>query len=289
MSRGSAAAVRSVRRSLQAAADLFWILLAGKWALLGSIAVCTLLAVAIAYALPVKYRAETLLKPVQTDTSMLNQLGLAGGLASLAGLRLPVDDRSAEARALLESKEFTMEFVRNEGLLPVLFADEWDAAAGRWRTNDPKRIPTELDAYRVLRDDVRTVSQDPQSGMVLLAIEWTDAELAASWANKMVELLNEKMRADALARSKRNLDFLREEYEKTTVAPLREAIARLMENELQISMLSSVERDYAFRVVDPAIVPNRRVSPNRLLIAASGLVLGLVLGTLIAIARYEPR
>jgi uncharacterized protein involved in exopolysaccharide biosynthesis len=289
MSRGSAAAVRSVRRSLQAAADLFWILLAGKWALLGSIAVCTLLAVAIAYALPVKYRAETLLKPVQTDTSMLNQLGLAGGLASLAGLRLPVDDRSAEARALLESKEFTMEFVRNEGLLPVLFADEWDAAAGRWRTNDPKRIPTELDAYRVLRDDVRTVSQDPQSGMVLLAIEWTDAELAASWANKMVELLNEKMRADALARSKRNLDFLREEYEKTTVAPLREAIARLMENELQTSMLSSVERDYAFRVVDPAIVPNRRVSPNRLLIAASGLVLGLVLGTLIAIARYEPR
>jgi uncharacterized protein involved in exopolysaccharide biosynthesis len=289
MSRGSAAAVRSVRRSLQAAADLFWILLAGKWALLGSIAVCTLLAVAIAYALPVKYRAETLLKPVQTDTSMLNQLGLAGGLASLAGLRLPVDDRSAEARALLESKEFTMEFVRNEGLLPVLFADEWDAAAGRWRTNDPKRIPTELDAYRVLRDDVRTVSQDPQSGMVLLAIEWTDAELAASWANKMVELLNEKMRADALARSKRNLDFLREEYEKTTVAPLREAIARLMENELQTSMLSSVERDYAFRVVDPAIVPNRRVSPNRLLITASGLVLGLVLGTLIAIARYEPR
>ncbi|HET8696646.1 MAG TPA: GNVR domain-containing protein, partial [Gammaproteobacteria bacterium] len=114
-------------------------------------------------------------------------------------------------------------------------------------------------------------------------------ELAASWANKMVEMLNDKMRSDAMERSRRNLDFLRDEYEKTTVAPLREAIASVMENELQTSMLSSVERDYAFRVVDPAIVPNRRISPNRVLIAAVGLALGLALGTLAAIARSEPR
>jgi uncharacterized protein involved in exopolysaccharide biosynthesis len=182
-----------------------------------------------------------------------------------------------------------MEFVRSENLLPILFAKEWDAAAGRWRTTNPKKIPTELDAYRLLRDKVRTVSEDPQSRMVLLAIEWTDAELAASWANKMVEMLNEKMRSDAMERSRRNLDFLRDEYEKTTVAPLREAIASVMENELQTSMLSSVERDYAFRVVDPAIVPNRRISPNRVLIAAVGLALGLAVGTLVAIARSEPR
>ncbi|HEX5046064.1 MAG TPA: Wzz/FepE/Etk N-terminal domain-containing protein [Gammaproteobacteria bacterium] len=289
MSHGSAAAVRSVRRSLQAAADLWSILFAGKWLLLGCAFTCALVAVAIAYALPVKYRAETLLKPARTDNNMLGQLGAVGGLASLAGLALPTDDRSAEARALLESKEFSMEFVRNENLLPVLFEKDWDAEAGRWRTNDPKRIPTELDAYRLLRDKVRTVSQDPQSRMVLLAIEWKDPELAASWANKMVALLNDKMRADALARSRRNLDFLRDEYEKTTVAPLREAISSVMENELQTSMLSSVERDYAFRVIDPAIVPNRRSSPNRVLIAVSGLAIGLALGTLAAVARFEPR
>jgi uncharacterized protein involved in exopolysaccharide biosynthesis len=288
MSRGSAAAARSLHRSLQAAADLWSILYRGKWILLGSALCCALVAVGIAYALPVKYRAETLLKPAHTNSNMLGQLGLAGGLASLAGLALPTDDRSAEARAVLESKEFSMDFVRTENLLPILFAKDWDAAAGRWRTTNPKKIPTELDAYRLLRDKVRTVSEDPQSRMVLLAIEWTDPELAATWANKMVEMLNEKMRSDAMERSRRNLDFLRDEYEKTTVAPLREAIASVMENELQTSMLSSVERDYAFRVVDPAIVPNRRISPNRVLIAAVGLVLGLALGTLAAIARSEP-
>ncbi|HEY3518713.1 MAG TPA: GNVR domain-containing protein [Gammaproteobacteria bacterium] len=288
MNRGAIAATRSLHRSLQAAADLWAILSAGKWILILCAATFTLIAIAIAYALPVKYRAEVLLKPARVDSS-LGQLGGAGALASLAGISLPIDDRSVEARALLESKEFSMEFVRDEQLLPVLFAKQWDASAGQWRTSDAKKIPTELDAYRMLRNGVRTVSQDPQTRLVLLAIEWTDPELAASWANKMVALLNEKMRADAMARSRRNLDFLRTEYESTSVAPLRDAIARVMETELQTSMLSSVERDFAFRVIDPAIVPNRRVSPNRRLIAASGLLLGLALGTLIAIARFTPR
>jgi len=291
MSHGSAGVARSLQRSLRAAVDLWSILLAGKWAVLASMAICTLLAIALAYLLPVKYRAETLLKPARGETNAMSQLGLASGLAGLAGLNLnlPVDDRGAEGRAVLESKEFSMDFVRNEHLLPVLFADQWDAAAGRWRSNDPKKIPTELDAYRLLRDRVRTVSQDIQSRMVLVAIEWTDPELAASWANKMVTMLNERMRKDAIDRSTRNLEFLRKEYEDTNVAPLRDAIARLMETELQTSMLASVQQDYAFRVIDRAVVPNRRISPNRTLIAASGLVLGLALGVLIAIARSAPR
>src|SRR5262249_27013983 len=232
--------------------DLWFILLAGKWTVLASIAICTSLAIALAYVLPVKYRAETLLKTARVETNVMGQLGLAGGLASLAGLNLPTDDRSAEGRAVLESKEFAMEFVRNEQLLPVLFASQWDAAAGRWRNQDPKRMPTELDADRVLRDRVRTVSQDPQTRMVLVSIEWTDPELAASWANKMVALLNEKMRKDAMERSGRNLEYLRKEFETTNVAPVRDAIARLMETELQTSMLASVQQDYAFRVIDRA-------------------------------------
>ncbi|HEX7235972.1 MAG TPA: Wzz/FepE/Etk N-terminal domain-containing protein, partial [Gammaproteobacteria bacterium] len=120
MNRGAVAATRSLHRSLQAATDLWSILFAGKWILLKSAAICTLIAVAIAFALPVKYRAETLLKPARVDNN-LSQLGFASGLASLAGITLPVDDRSVEARALLESKDFSMAFVRTEQLLPVLF------------------------------------------------------------------------------------------------------------------------------------------------------------------------
>jgi len=58
-----------------------------------------------------------------------------------------------------------------------------------------------------------------------------------------------------------------------------------MESELQTSMLASVQQDYGFRVIDPAVVPNRRSSPNRPLIAITGLVVGLALGVLLAIVR----
>jgi uncharacterized protein involved in exopolysaccharide biosynthesis len=286
MSQALFSASGSLYRSLRTLAELAAILRAGLLIIGVSVVACTALAVALAYLLPVKYRTETLLKPAESRSSLGSQLGgLGGGLASLAGLSLPLDDRSAEARAFLESKAFTMEFVRTHDLLPVLFPDQWDAQAGRWKTTDPKRIPTELDAYRKFRDTIRTVSQDSTTRMVLLALEWNDPELVASWTNDMVKLLNEKMRADAIDRSRRNLEFLRKEYENTTVAPLREAIARLMESELQTSMLASVQQDYGFRVIDPAVVPNRRSSPNRPLIAITGLVVGLALGVLLAIVR----
>ncbi|HEY8519625.1 MAG TPA: Wzz/FepE/Etk N-terminal domain-containing protein [Gammaproteobacteria bacterium] len=288
MNRRSSFVAASVHRQVRALAELWSILRAGKWWILATTAAVTALAVALAYILPVKYRAETLLQPARSDRDLGGAFSLPGGLASLAGLTLGLDDRSAEARAVLESKAFTMEFVRAQNLLPVLFEDLWDEKAGRWRTDDSDRIPTELDAYRMFRDQIRTVSQDSQTRMVLLAIEWTDAELAAKWANDMVVLLNEKMRSDAIERSRRNMEFLRKEYENTTVTPVREAIARLMESELQTAMLASVQPDYAFRVIDPAVVPNRRISPNRRLIAATGLVVGLALGVLIALVRVRP-
>ncbi len=279
--------VRGIYRPFYALAELWAIVRGGLWIVLGCVALCTVLAVAVAYLLPVKYRAEALLKPAQSDSNLTSQL-LPQGLASLAGIKLNVDDRSAEAKAFLESKAFTMDFVHSNQLLPVLFPKKWDAAKGAWRSDDPKRIPTDLDAYKLFRDDLRTVTQDGQTGLVMLSIEWTDPELAAHWVNDMVKLLNEKMRSDAVDRSRRNLEFLRKEYEDTTVAPLREAIARLMESELQTSMLASVQQDYAFRVIDPAVVPNRRISPNRPLIAAAGLAVGLALGFLVAIGRAMP-
>lgn len=277
----------AVYRPLYALADLWAIVRSGIWIMLGCVLVCTAVAIGIAYVLPVKYRAETLLKPTQSESNLTSQL-LPQGLASLAGIKLNGDDRSAEAKAFLESKAFTMDFVHANSLLPVLFANKWDAAAGKWRSDDPKRIPTELDAYRLFRDNIRTVTEDSQTRLVLLSIEWTDASLAAKWANDMVGLLNDKMRSDAIDRSRRNLEYLRKQYDDTTVAPLREAIARLMESELQTSMLASVQQDYAFRVIDPAVVPNRRISPNRPLIAAVGLAVGLALGLLLAITRSAP-
>ncbi len=60
---------------------------------------------------------------------------------------------------------------------------------------------------------------------------------------------------------------------------------RLIENETKNSMLASGRPEYAFTVVDSASVPELRLSPKRALIAIGGLLLGFLLGSLIALAR----
>ncbi len=58
----------------------------------------------------------------------------------------------------------------------------------------------------------------------------------------------------------------------------------LIENETQTLMLANARAEYAFRVVDPAVAPEVRSSPNRTLIVLSGGVLGLFIGTVLAFA-----
>jgi len=266
-------------------ADILRILVAQRWIIAAAVFLVTGLSIVVAYILPVTYRAEVLLQPVQTDNKLEGSLGGLGGIAGLVGLQLGNDDKSAEAQATLESKAFTMQFIRDHNLLPILFHNRWDATAQRWSVSDPKKVPVELDGYRLFRDSIRTVTQDRQTRLVLLSIEWTDADQAATWANEMVVRLNEQMRADALARSRQNLEFLKKEYDATNLAVVRDTIGRVIESELKSTMLASVQKDFAFRVIDPAFVPNRRYSPNRPLVAVIGMLLGFSLGIAVALAR----
>lgn len=287
--RGRGALPYAVDRSpVTSLIDLFRALRKGWWIIGLTTAVCTGAAIGIAYLLPVVYRAEVLLQPTDSDAPTP-----LSGLAAQFGVGLANDSTAAEAQAILESKKFTIEFIRRGNLLPILFEDIWDPATKRWTVDDPRRIPTPLDGYRKFRDRVREVSRDRQTGQVLVAVEWTDAAQAAAWANGMVAQLNETVRQQALREANESLRYLRAAYREATLADVRTSVVSLMTSELNKSMLASVRADYAFRVLDPAVVPNRRAKPNRVLIAGAGLALGLALGIVIALLadaiRRRPR
>ena len=69
------------------------------------------------------------------------------------------------------------------------------------------------------------------------------------------------------------------------VVATRDAINRLIEEQIKQRMVASVAQDYAFRIVGRALPPDEddRYSPRRLRLAIAGLVLGLLAGALAAI------
>lgn len=239
----------------------------------------TVLAVAVAFLLPPVYRAEVLLAPVSDDQSgaaagLTSQLG---GIASLAGISLGGSGGGKdEFIAILQSRVLSDFFVRENNLLPILFEDDWDAAAGKWKSSDPVDVPTLWDAFKLMDKKVRQIVIDKKTGLVTLSIEWRDPELAAQWAEGLVKRANAYLRQQAVRHAENNLAYLQDQARKTTSVELQQAIYRLMEAEVKKSMLANVNEEYAFKVLDPAVVPEEKLRPKRGLIVVFGALFGLL-------------
>lgn len=252
-------------------------------------ALCSLLSLAVALWLPPIYRSEVLLAPVVPDGVNSNSRvsGIAaqfGGLVSLAGINAGSAIQPKDtAVATLKSRALTERFISENNLMPILFANRWDAEKSQWSGSDV--APTVGNAYEVFHTKVRQVSEDKKTGLITVSIEWTDRQMAADWANGIVKLANAYLRNAAIENSAKNIAYLKELSLKTSVVELQETIYRLMEGEIKKSMLASVSEQYAFMVIDPAVAPDRKIRPNRLMILILGTVGGLVAGSTLAFIK----
>lgn len=256
------------------------------------IAATTILALgSIAYALLAKeiYRAEVLLAPAtEQSTPMIG--GQLGSLAALAGVNLGVGEgNGVVALAVLQSRQFARDFIEQLDLMPIFFEEDWDAENDRWRVDDPTEAPDVRDGVKFFHEEIFEVSEERRTGLVTLAIEWTDPDVAAEWASILVHRLNDRLRARALQEAQTNVDYLQSEMAKATLVTLQESIGRLLEAELPKLMLAKGNEEFAFKIVDPAVPPRERVRPKRALTTIIGTILGGLLGIFIVLVGHSAR
>lgn len=58
-----------------------------------------------------------------------------------------------------------------------------------------------------------------------------------------------------------------------------------MESEIKTLMIATGQKQFAFRIVDPAIPPRTQVSPRPLLWTIAGALLGILAGAFVALLR----
>lgn len=263
-----------------------------KWV----IAACSVLfagiAAAAAFVITPKYRAEIVVIPVKVDdarSALSSMIGQFGGLASLAGVSLGGGSNKDEYLQYLRSNTFTARFIEDEQLLPVLFADRWDAAGKRWDVQDPADVPTLADGVREFNRTVRAVQEERRTGIVTLTVVWKDREMAARWANLLVERANRDLRERAIREAQKSIDYLDSELAKTSVIELRQAIYRLVENQIKTVMFANARPEYAFKVIDPAVAPDADdvVRPKKLAMTLLGGILGGATGFLLVLWRLR--
>lgn len=251
-----------------------------EWRMLAAVlAVCTLGAVAYALLATPMYRAEIVVVDVDPGGDgqplaggLLGQLGGIGARAGLGGPRFGAG--YARGLALLTSHAFVREFIERNDLLPALFPKASE--------DNP---PTMWDAVIRFKRHHYSVSLDKESGLTTLSILWTDAGVAAKWANAAITLANEIAREQDKSDAERSIRYLEEQIRSTNVVELQRVLYNLVEAEQRKLMLANARPGYLFHVVDPAVAPMLRAKPHRKLVVIIGFVIGLLLGPCLVAGR----
>jgi uncharacterized protein involved in exopolysaccharide biosynthesis len=259
--------------------DLSRTLWGGRYIILLTTVLFTLIGVSYAFLAQKWYRAEVVLAPVDKQSFPGGALGGSGlrglsGLASLAGVNLQ-GSGTQEPIAVLRSKNFARAFIEDEGLTGDLLKE----------VARSESKPDIRDAVRVFDTRVRTVTENTKTSLVTLSIRWKDADTAALWANTLAKRLNDRLRQQAAEEAERNVAFLKKEMAETSIVSLQQSLGSLLEGEMQKLMLARANDEFAFKVIDRAVPPKQLDAPKRVLIILVAFMGGVLLSVVFVIVR----
>jgi uncharacterized protein involved in exopolysaccharide biosynthesis len=285
--------------------ELFSALWAGKITIILTTVVASVIAVAIALSMPNIYRAEALLSPVSVDGGGMNGLASKfGGLASLAGVSLGGGgfDKTTMGIEVLKSRTFFADFAGKYPIMVDLMASNgWDSNNNEvlidteiydvdsqvWirKAKAPRKSePSVQEAHKEF-SKLLSVSQDKESSFITIAIEHYSPYVAKQWVDWLVQDINNTIRNQEVQQAQRSIDYLLNQIEQTKLAELQMGFFELIQSQTETIMLANASPEYLFKTLDPAVVPELKVKPNRTLIFLLGSVLGGMIGVLIVSVR----
>jgi uncharacterized protein involved in exopolysaccharide biosynthesis len=258
-----------------------------KWFVIALTAVFAVSSVYIALAIPNQYKAEVLLAPSDEQqggglAALANQFG---SLASLAGINLAGKggDKSLLAIEVFRSKQFIMGFIeRHDILVPLMAANNWDHTTdalsydeSAYDTQNKKWIrdvsyplqviPSYFEAYEAFMERLK-LDRDTKSGTVAVTFEFYSPVLAKQWLTLLVQDLNNYMREQERRESSKSIEYLEAQIVKTQVAELRTVFFQLIQEQTKKAMLAAAREEFVFKILDAAIVPERKSKPSRAII-----------------------
>jgi len=228
------------------------------------------------------YKAEVLLAPnLQMEEESFQVPGALGGLASFAGMDLDSGtSKVSENIAILKSYKFLNDFIKENQIKKVIFSDSWDEQSKKWLI---EKVPSDWFTFNRFRTKILTVRQDLETGLVTLSIKWLEPEVAAVWSNDLILKFNTYMREGSILESKKRIEFLKDEINNNLIVSVESALNALLEKELKQIMLADSRQDYAFKIIDPAYVPEVRDTPQRRLIVLLGTFVSFVFAFILVI------
>jgi len=286
--------------------ELFAVLWAGKIKIIVITAVFAVASVIYALSVPNQYKATALLAPAQSDGGGLSgALGQLGGLASLAGVSLGGGESGEAqiAQEIMKSWSYIEGFIADNNIAVEVYAaegwskssntlqvnsDAYDTKENKWLIKDESGAIGPPSSWALFErfNQMLSVSEDKKSGLVSVSIEYYSPQIAKQWVDLYVQSVNRFMQQRQVDKVTRNINYLQEQIEKTSIAQMQEVFYTIIEEQTKNKMLAEASPEYAFVAVGPSMVPELKSQPKRALICILGTLLGGMLSVLMVLIMH---
>ena len=286
--------------------ELFGVLWAGKIKIIAITAVFAIASVIYTLSVPNQYKATALLAPAQSDGGGLSgALGQLGGLASLAGVSLGGGEggEAQIAQEIMKSWSYIESFIADNNIAVEVYAaqgwnkgsnklqindDVYDSENNQWLVENETGVVGPPSSWKLFNafSKLLTVSEDKTSGLVSVSIEYYSPQIAKQWVDMYVDAVNRFMQQRQVDKVTKNITYLQEQIEKTSIAEMQEVFYTIIEEQTKNKMLAEASPEYVFVAVSPSMVPEQKSQPKRALICILGTLLGGMLSVLLVLIMH---
>jgi hypothetical protein len=260
------------------------------------IVITTFGSVYYALSVPDVYEVKVVMLPVEKDNE--TGIGINDIAKKITGINLNnpafinVNNASGEAIAILRTRSFLLNYIKEKKLKYILFADRWNAEKELWLDQEP----SDNDAFDLFNEMI-VISIDGSSGVVnpiYLYLRWegpapTVINKIADIANELADTINLNAKNNVIKGAKKNILFLEKELNNTSLLNLKTVIFSMIETQLHKVMLANTKDDFVFKIIDYAFNPSDKKPKHTLIIIFIGFISGVVLSFFLSIGVYTLR
>lgn len=240
------------------------------------------------------YKSSAVLMPTSSSDSGLSSS--LGGMASMIGVDIGNDnsDKTKLGNQILISLDFYKKLtLKDKELVKKLVAIKkfdkkqnrtfyntkiFNPANSKWQYygKDNNKAPTLQDTHGDFLNII-SFNQDVKSKFVTVSVVHKSPSIAHEILKNIIDGLNEEIRKFDNDQAKKSLEFIEEKSANISSANFRKTINEMYNAQLHKLMLTEVSNDYAFRIIETPVVPEKKYKPSRLLVLMFSSLLGFFL------------
>lgn len=251
--------------------------------------VCVLTAYLFSILSTPKYEAQITLLPLTQEGESSTNSSLDAVSSLLGNSTSGSAERPSwlEATIVMQTRNFAKEFIASQNIMQVLM-DEHDIKGNWEELTDSERKPLlNIIARHWIGKNIE-LEQDPLTNVYYFTVFSNDKEMAVTWAQEYVKMINAHLKFHLIDELEHKIDFYRNRIADEKINEIKSSIINLLSVSVQKRALIDTREEIVLRTIDPADLAILSF-PILTLNLAIGIFLGLILAlvTVLFIGAYK--